>query len=529
MNQRQLERVARLLPAAILGIAAFALVLAITDPPGPGLDPDALSYMGAAESVVAHGTWRIPTAKWASADSTAPLEHFPPGFSTTLALPVKLGMAPPQAARLVEALCAAITTMVLVLLVSGATTPLAGILLAIALFATPAMYEVHVSVLSEPLFFACLALTLAAMTCAPDRPLRAGIPAALSALTRYAGMSCVGAVALWSLMQRAPLATRIRRAVVATLPALVLQGAWVLRTRHAAGPAAIRKFAVYTRDLGATFAQGARTIGAWLVPDSDAALDPQPHHGLLPVVAAALLLLLVGSGVRQLWRGRRQATDDRERHDVDPRRLLAASALLLVCYLGMILVSRLLADPRIPFDNRMLAPALLLVTTIVATALAAWWRGAHTEIARIAVCGALLGWLAASASVTETADRYIRLWGSDFAGEQWRRSELLEWARTAGASVPLYSTWPAAVYFHLHRPARQVPLRDDAPGLVAFPDTLRARGGRVLVFDVADPEHMPPSALVASPGLRVVARLKDGVVLAARDVPGRRAGQATTR
>ena len=56
MNQRQLERVARLLPAAILGIAAFALVLAITDPPGPGLDPDALSYMGAAESVVAQGT-----------------------------------------------------------------------------------------------------------------------------------------------------------------------------------------------------------------------------------------------------------------------------------------------------------------------------------------------------------------------------------------------------------------------------------------------------------------------------------------
>lgn len=526
MNQRPLEQVARYLPAAILGIAAFTLVLATTDPPGPGLDPDALSYMGAAESMVAHGTWRIPTAKWASADSTTPLEHFPPGFSTALALPVAFGMAPPQGGRLVEALCAAITATVLALLVSGATTPLAGILLVVALFVTPAMYEVHVSVLSEPLFFACLSLTLAAMTCVPDRPLRAGIPAALSALTRYAGMSCVGAVALWSLMQRAPLATRIRRAVVATLPALVLQGGWVLRTRHAAGPAAIRKFAVYTRDLGATFAQGASTIGAWLVPDPDAALEPQPHHGLLAVAAAALLLLVVGSGVRRAWKDRSPA-DDREIPAVNPRRLLAASAVLLVCYLGMILVSRLLADPRIPFDNRMLAPALLLVTTIVATAFALWWRAAHTEIARIAVCGALLGWLAASASVTAVADRYIRTWGSDFAGEQWRRSDLLEWARTTGASVPLYSTWPAAVYFHLHRPARQVPRRDDARGLAAFPDTLRVRGGRVLVFDVADPEHMPPSALLASPGLRVVARLKDGAVLAARGVPGRHEEQAT--
>lgn len=529
MNQRQIERVARLLPAAILGIIAFALVLAITDPPGPGLDPDALSYLGAAESIVAHGTWRIPTAKWASADSTAPLEHFPPGFSTALALPVKLGMAPPQAARLVEALCAAITTTVLVLLVSGATTPVAGILLAVALFATPAMYEVHVSVLSEPLFLACLALTLAAMTGAPDRPLRAGIPAALSALTRYAGMSCVGAVAIWSLLQRAPLATRIRRAIVATLPALVLQGAWVLRTRHAAGPTAIRKFAVYTTDLGATFAQGARTLGLWLVPDPDAALDPQPYHRLLVVAAAVVLLLVVGGGVRRAWMHRAAVRDDRQRPAVDPRRLLDASGVLLACYLGLIFVSRLLADPGIPFDDRLLAPALLLVMTIVATTFALWWRAAHTEIVRIAVCGALLGWLAASASVTAVADQYIRTWGSDFAGEQWRRSELLEWARTTGASVPLYSTWPAAVYFHLHRPARQVPLRNDASGIAAFPDTLRVRGGRVLLFDVPDPEHVPPNALLASPRLRVVIRLKDGVVLAARDAPGRPGATATPR
>jgi hypothetical protein len=31
------------LPAALLGIVAFALVLEITDPVAPGLDPDALA------------------------------------------------------------------------------------------------------------------------------------------------------------------------------------------------------------------------------------------------------------------------------------------------------------------------------------------------------------------------------------------------------------------------------------------------------------------------------------------------------
>ena len=80
--------VAQLLPATLLGAVAFALALTITDPPGPGLDPDALAYMGAAESLAESGAYQIPTAKWASADSTAALAHFPPAYSTVLALQI---------------------------------------------------------------------------------------------------------------------------------------------------------------------------------------------------------------------------------------------------------------------------------------------------------------------------------------------------------------------------------------------------------------------------------------------------------
>src|SRR5258707_6037962 len=54
------------------------------------------------------------------------------------------------------------------------TSLVAGVLLPIALFAMTSMHEVYVSVLSEPLFFACLVGTLAAMVWWPDRPLRAG-------------------------------------------------------------------------------------------------------------------------------------------------------------------------------------------------------------------------------------------------------------------------------------------------------------------------------------------------------------------
>ena len=82
-----------------------------------------------------------------------------------------------------------------------------------------------------------------------------------------------------------------------------------------------------------------------------------------------------------------------------------------------------------------------------------------------------------------------------------------------GAGVPLYTNWPAAVYFHLHRPARELPTLRDARTLAAFADTVRVRGGRVLVFDAQTTEFAPQDSLVKTRGLRTLARLRDGVVL----------------
>src|SRR5919201_902751 len=104
------------LTALAAGVAAFALVLVVTEPPGPGLDPDAASYLGAAESLARHGTLRIPLASWASPDTTSPLVHFPPGLPIVVALPVALGMPAVQGARLVNEAAAFVTAAAIVLL-----------------------------------------------------------------------------------------------------------------------------------------------------------------------------------------------------------------------------------------------------------------------------------------------------------------------------------------------------------------------------------------------------------------------------
>ena len=502
------HRLGMTLPAALLGIVAFVLVLVVTDPPGPGLDPDALQYLGAAASLAASGEYTVPFGAWARADSTEPLTHFPPGYPTALALPVRLAMEPAQAARLVDATAAFITCATVVLLVSAAASPVAGVLLAVALLSMTAMYTTHASVLSEPMYLACLSLTLAAMAWAPDRPLRAGFPAAVALMTRYAGLSIVGALGLWMLSQPGRWADRLRRAALAIAPALVLQIAWVIRTRAVAHVSDIRKIALYG-NWGRTLAQGGATLTAWLIPDAAAETDPLAHRPVLAMAAALALGGLVALGV---WHARRAEGATDRGASLAPR-LIAAAGLLLASYAALLGASRLVADPGIPFDERIFAPALLLLMIITATALTSWWRGTRLRVARIAIGTALVAWWGAAAAATRVSAHFAMTWGSDFAGQQWQDSDVLAWGRRQGANAPLYSNWPAAVFFYLHRPSHELPKLTERVSLKAFGDTVRARGGHVLLFNAKSQDYVGNALLIKTSGLDVIEELTDGWIL----------------
>jgi hypothetical protein len=199
---------------------------------------------------------------------------------------------------------------------------------------------------------------------------------------------------------------------------------------------------------------------------------------------------------------------------------LAAVATLAICYVAVLVASRLLADPGIPFDERILVPLFLLVAIGGAIAVAAWWRAAG-RIARGIAAVLLLGWFVASFRATEDDVAWLLENGSDFAQAQWTASPLLAWARTNATGRPLYSNWPAAIVFHLYRAAHEVP-NDSATALLRdFADTLRARGGVVLAFDQPSPDQIGVAALARAPGLHAVARLADGTIFAAGAPPTR--------
>ena len=370
--------------------------------------------------------------------------------------------------------------------------------MAVALLLARPIVFVHLSVLSEPLFLALLAATLLAMV-KRTHPLVAGSYAVLAALVRYAGISVSGAVVLWELIQPRDWAERIKRAVLAGIPTLVLFGAWVVRTR-AHRETTIRDVGMYG-GFGATLAQGARTIAAWLIPTSDTPGVPRLVAG---AVAALAIVGLVVAGVRAA------------RRSVDARassapRMLAAAATLIVCYLGVIVVSRLFADPGIPFDERILAPFVLLVSAMAAVAVGASWRSLGLLL-RAAVVVSFAAWLAGSALADWDDVSWATSNGSDFAGEDWRESPTIAWVRANAAHAPLYSNWPAAIYFHAHRAAWLLPDVDDAKTLRAFGDTLASRHGIVIAFQAPSPDVAPLDTIVRGAGLRAIATLSDGVV-----------------
>jgi hypothetical protein len=459
---------------------------------------------------LAHGGgYRVPVTPWSASDTTAPLAHFPPGYSTAIAVPVLLGLTATQGARVVNAVAAFVEIVVAVWLVADTVGLIAGVVLGMALLVMHALVLVHLSVLSEPLFLACLVAVLAAMRSvllAPDErslitaALGGGFVAAGAVLVRYAGVAAVAALVLWVASRPGRLAVRLRRAIVASLPSLLLLGAWVVHASHTSGAHSIRSFGAYG-GMGETLGMGLSTIVAWLVPlTSD---DTLPGRAW---VALALFVVLAFAAIRGAERARGSVAAG----------TIRAATLLGLAYLFVLVGSRWFADPGIPFDERLLIPLFLLVVIAAAVAIPFSWQGARRP-ARWVGAILLAAWIGASFRATEDDVSWALENGQDFAQEQWTQSPVLAWARANAPRQPLYTNWPPAVLFHLHRAARELPeIADstDAEVLRAFADSVRVHRGVVLAFDQPSPDFIGLDALARAPGLRPIARFADGTVLA---------------
>ena len=419
---------------AFLALAAAWATLEITEPPGPALDPDAMAYLGAGISLASGHGLRIPSSLWFIADTTAPLSHFPPGFSTTIAAGITAGLTPVNAARFIEAAAAATTVAFIAFLLLEAGTTIGALTAIVLLVVSPAMVIVHAAVLSEPLFLALLACFVWQLARPGGgksgwrRTLALGALAAAATFVRYAGASLVAAAMLdaWLGDDRGlfnQLYIRARRAAIVAAFPVVAIGAWMLLRPRTAGSPGIRSVALYSNGLADTFKEGAQTVGQWLSPNVDSLAVVA---ALAVVMIAALVTLFLHAAQVQ-----RSAPPDAPCWHREPvERPLAITAL---CYTLMLIASRLFADGGIPFDERMLAPLLLLATLAVANSLgtlwqSAMWRATH-RVMLAGTIGVVALWIYGSANVSAIASHSsgdmtprARICSFDSSNNRWLES-----------------------------------------------------------------------------------------------------------
>jgi hypothetical protein len=250
------------------------------------------------------------------------------------------------------------------------------------------------------------------------------------------------------------------RAATAALPAIVLQGLWVLRTVHRAGPSAIRQLSLYG-EIASTLREGWRTASAWLVPGMGEA------WGIFVAAGVAVLIVVAIQESRPL----------RERQAP-----AMAAVLLAACYLGLVLASRLIADPGIPLDDRLMAPLLVLLEVAMVLVVAPAWQG-WPRAARVLVAVLVTLWWGAALRMSILSARYATQTGNDFAEDCWRDSPLAAWVRANGEGHALYTNVPEALYFHARRLSHELPDEHDPKTMASFADTLVRRNALVIAFD----------------------------------------------
>jgi len=470
----------RHLPLALaVGFAAGLAAFLITRPPGPGLDPDPVSYLGAAESFRAHGTLRIPSADWPDPDSTSQLGHFPPGYSLLIAGATLPGLPPIQGARAISVVSAAAIAALVTGLVATDAGAGGALLAGGLLFVSPVFATDFVRILSEPPFLALLALLLVLMARRPDRPLAWGVVAAASVLVRYFGVALVGAAGLIAIARRGTARQRAGRAALAMGPGLLVYAGWSAFVRAHDG--AVREFAVYP-GMGAALRDGWQALLGMLAPALEGPVER-------PVAAAAVV---VAAGVLVARHGRRIPW-------------AAPAAVLVLAQAALVLVARAFADPDIVFDERMFSPMLLLGVAAFAAAFARAWAG-WREWQRAAAVSALALWMAAGAVATARFVRSARDGGWGYASAEWRDSAPGRWLLGEGRAHAIFTDNPAAVYYVAHRPVRGLPGTLDPDSVRAFGDTLRVRHGVLMRWAAGYNADVDATALARALGLRELAR-----------------------
>lgn len=215
--------------AAILALIALAAVVRIQA--YRPFHPDSVSYLSAAESLAGfHGYASRIDFGGSSGENVRlpePVTSWPPAYSLVVSRLTTLGVPVVPTGYAVSVFAHLLVVLITFIILLRRHAPAPALIGAALVGLTPALFRSATYPLSESLFVAFVALTLAGVAPRdgelnmPSIP-AGGIFAGLATLTRYVGFALPLGIVPWILVQRAPVRTRIRAAIEFTAPWLFI-------------------------------------------------------------------------------------------------------------------------------------------------------------------------------------------------------------------------------------------------------------------------------------------------------------------
>jgi 4-amino-4-deoxy-L-arabinose transferase-like glycosyltransferase len=451
MNKRIGSRFLSFILLGLLAAIGIFLVLRAT-PEGLGLSDDSIGYIAGARSILAGHGYR---EAWLA--SNGPVTHYPPLFSSSLALIGLAGLDPLRGVRFLNASLFGLNTVLLGILGWRMMKSLpAGLLLATLFMVNGSLLGVHAMALSEPLFIFLSLLSFWMLDLYFERDahwlwlVSCGIFVGLAYLTRYAGLALLPTfvVALMVLLDT----WRKRLASTGILVASVLpwMAGWGIRNEIVGGNATNRTLVWHPITAG-NFDTALYNISTFLMPVEAwrRELFKSPA-----VFVAAIVLILSAVLVWILIKAKDALTKPR----ATGRREIVAftSGVYIFGYLASIFASMSFFDASTKFRPRILSP-IYVSLLILAMVFGIWlWnkrREAAILLALLIFGSSILGQYA---TVRELAKG-----GQGYASFQWYDSKTMGFLRTLPSGVMIFTNQPTAVYLYTGRGAYVLPDRFD--------------------------------------------------------------------
>ena len=465
---------------------------------GIGLSPDSAFYIKSARQMLG----REQPNPLAMEQQQA--SHFPPGYSTVLAIASMPGVDPISAARVINLLLFMLNIGLTFFLIHRATR---GALLAATIATnfivfTPASLDAHATALSEPLFIALILISFLLLETYVRRPrpgtlVAAALTTTAAILTRYAGLALVpvglGAIILFN--------KRFRDAAIYMLASLLPLAVLAIVNAGRSGSPVNRQLAFHLLSRH-HITDALSSISQWMTP-GELSLTKL-------MIAGALILLAIVTIAGLTWR--RRSRDEP---------LPSIAALFIFAYLALLILSICFVDFHTQLDERLLAPALFAsaIFTSAWVVLARRPMLLTTFFALVTATAVARGMLNAHS---------LHAAGSGYASLAWRNSELIRATRELPTNQIIFTNGADVVYLLGERPAAPVPAKINATSTLTNPDfesslaimqtELAAHRAVVIYFtrfEKRRPYYPTEQELTVRLNLRAIQQTSEGSILAA--------------